>query len=146
MGEQHRAEPSSNVENNLREIRSRKGLSQTDLAARSGITRQAVCAIEANQYLPTTAVALRLAGVLNCKVEDLFRLISTGEIVQGESVTGVHAESLSHNARVKVVRVGERLIVRTVASLGDVLNYAIAADGLVVDLPGGSHKRVEPRP
>jgi len=140
MGEQHRAEPSSNVENNLREIRSRKGLSQTDLAARSGITRQAVCAIEANQYLPTTAVALRLAGVLNCKVEDLFRLISTGEIVQGESVTGVHAESLSHNARVKVVRVGERLIVRTVASLGDVLNYAIAADGLVVDLPGGSHK------
>ena len=62
MGEKHKAEAPSNIENRLRELRNGKGLSQTDLAALSGITRQAVCAIEANQYLPTTAVALRLAA------------------------------------------------------------------------------------
>jgi molybdate-binding protein/DNA-binding XRE family transcriptional regulator len=141
MGEQHKAEPASNIDNRLRELRTRKGLSQTDLAAMAGITRQAVCAIEANQYLPTTAVALRLAGVLSCQVEDLFRLIATGEMLNGEWITRSPSESLAQNARVKLYRVGERLIARTVASLGDVLNCAIPADGLVVNPPGESPKR-----
>lgn len=131
MGEQHKAEPASNIENRLRALRTAKGLSQTDLATMSGITRQAVCAIEANQYLPTTAVALRLAAALNCRVEDLFRLISTGEEVTGELIGGSTAESLAHHARVKLVHVGNRLIVRPVAQLGEVMNYAIPADGLM---------------
>src|SRR5262245_11600172 len=131
MGAKHKAEHASNIENRLRELRNTKGLSQTDLAAMSGITRQAVCAIEANQYLPTTAVALRLAGVLNCRVEDLFSLISTGEVVQGELISGSATGTLAHHARVKVAHVGNRLIVRPVAHLGEVLNYAIPADGLI---------------
>jgi len=133
MGEKHQAEPPHHFQNRLKDVRVARALSQADLAAQSGITRQAISAIEANKYLPTTAVALRLASVLNCQVEDLFCLIATGEVVQGEWISGLHSESLAHNARVKIVRVGERLIVRTVASLGDVLNYAIPADGLVVD-------------
>lgn len=133
MGEKHKAEPASNIENRLRELRNAKGLSQTDLAAMSGITRQAVCAIEANQYLPTTAVALRLAGVLNCRVEDLFSLISTGEVLQGELIADSAAASLAHHARVKVAHVGNRFVVRPVAHLGELLNYAIPADGLVTD-------------
>jgi molybdate-binding protein/DNA-binding XRE family transcriptional regulator len=133
MGEQHKAEPSSNIENRLRELRTAKGLSQTDLAAMSGITRQAVSAIEANQYLPTTAVALRLAGVLNCRVEDLFSLLSTGEVIQGELIGTSTGEALSYHARVKVVHVGNRFIVRPVALLGEALNYAIPADGLIAD-------------
>jgi len=133
MGERHRAEPASNIDNRLRELRSAKGLSQTDLAAMSGITRQAVCAIEANQYLPTTAVALRLAGVLNCRVEDLFRLISAGETVQGELIAGLSTDSVAHHARMKVAHIGNRLVVRPVADLGEALNYAIPADGLFSD-------------
>ena len=129
MGLKHQAEPTHHFQNHLKDVRLARGLSQGELAANSGITRQAVCAIEASKYLPTTAVALRLASVLNCQVEDLFRLVATGEIVQGELITGSHSESLTHNARVKVARVGDRLIVKTVASLGDVLNYAIPADG-----------------
>lgn len=133
MGEKHKAEPPSNIENLLRVLRNGKGLSQSDLATMSGITRQAVCAIEANHYLPTTAVALRLAGALNCRVEDLFRLISTGELVEGELIAGPSAESQPPHARVKVVHVGDRLIVRPVAQLGEVLNYAVSADGLLTD-------------
>ncbi|WP_455389801.1 substrate-binding domain-containing protein [Petrachloros mirabilis] len=133
MGEKHKAEAPSNIENRLRELRNVKGLSQTDLAALSGITRQAVCAIEANQYLPTTAVALRLAGALNCRVEDLFRLISTGEVIQGELISGPNSEPLARHARVKVAHVGNRLVVRPVAQLGELLNYVISADGLVAD-------------
>lgn len=140
MGEKHKAESPANIENRLRELRNRKGLSQTDLAALSGITRQAVCAIEANQYLPTTAVALRLAGALDCNVEDLFRLISTGEVVQGEWISGPLSATPSPHARVKVAHVGNRLVVRPVAQLGDVLNYVVPADGLIEDLPVHSRK------
>jgi len=141
MGEKNKAELPSNIENRLRSLRTAKGLSQSDLATMSGITRQAVSAIEAHQYLPTTAVALRLAGALNCQVEDLFRLISTGEEVVGDLIAETATQSLAHLARVKVVRVGNRLIVRPVAHLGEVLNYAIPADGLITEPTSVSSRR-----
>jgi DNA-binding XRE family transcriptional regulator len=64
MGMRHKAEPIERFENRLRDRRVGRGLSQGDLAARSGITRQAIYAIEDNRYLPTTMVALRLAAAL----------------------------------------------------------------------------------
>jgi putative molybdopterin biosynthesis protein len=136
MSEKGRAEPSSNIENRLRSIRTSKGLSQGELAAKAGITRQAVYAIENSQYLPTTAVALRLAGTLDCMVEDLFRLISSGEIVEGELVGDMPAED---RIRVKVARIGNRTVVRPVSALGNILNFTVPADGLIVGplkLPG----------
>ncbi len=135
MGEQHKAEPASNIDNRLRQLRTRTGLSQTELAALSGITRQAVCAIEANQYLPTTAVALRLAEALHCRVEDLFSLYSTGEMIQGDLMGVPLTASLPRHTRVKVAHVAGRFIVRPVAQLGEALNYAIAADGLIMEAP-----------
>ena len=146
MGIKHQAEPTHNFQNRLKEMRVARGLSQGDLAVRAGITRQAVSSIEAGKYLPTTAVALHLATVLACQVEDLFRLIATGEIVHGELVHAPRPESVAENARVKVVRVGDRLIVRTVASLGDILNYAIAADGLIAERPHDARTTKGSRP
>jgi len=84
MSEKSKAEPASNVVNSLRALRMAKGLSQGQLADGALITRQAVCAIEADQYLPTTAVALRLASVLGCHVEDIFSLKTTGELIEGD--------------------------------------------------------------
>jgi molybdate-binding protein/DNA-binding XRE family transcriptional regulator len=133
MGEKNRAEPASNIENRLRSLRTAKALSQGTLASIAGITRQAVCAIEANQYLPTTAVALRLAGALDCRVEDLFSLVSTGEVIEGDLVgSPLSGPGDSARVRVKVVRVGDRMVVRPVATLGEVLNYTIPADGLIL--------------
>lgn len=124
------------IENLLAQTRQAKALSRADLAARAGITRQAVHAIETDQYLPTTAVALRLAAVLNCRVEDIFRLIPQGEIVEGELSAAVKVPmALQESVRVKVVRVGSRYIVRPVVDLGEALNYAVPADGLVVHSP-----------
>jgi putative molybdopterin biosynthesis protein len=140
MSEKSKAEPFSNIENRLRSLRSIKGLSQGNLAGMAGVTRQAIYAIEGNQYLPTTAVALRLAGALGCRVEDLFSLISHGEIVEGELIGELPPDS--NRTRVKVARVGQRLMIRPVATLGDVLNFTIPADGLVVGpvLPSRSKK------
>ncbi len=133
MSEKNKAEPAANIENRLRDLRSQKGISQTELASAAGITRQAVCAIEANRYLPTTAVALRLAAVLNCRVEDLFNLISMGEIVEGDFLGGLDPETReTQKVRVKLARVGDRLVIRPVSALGDVLTYAVPADGLLV--------------
>ena len=58
------------IENHLREKRQALALSQKQLADMAGITRQAVSALEANQYSPATSVALQLARALHCRVED----------------------------------------------------------------------------
>lgn len=58
----------------LRAVRTRLGLSQQDLAAAAGVTRQTVGGIEAGLYGPSAAVALRLARTLGCSMEELFWL------------------------------------------------------------------------
>jgi molybdate-binding protein/DNA-binding XRE family transcriptional regulator len=133
MGEKNRAEPTTNFVNRLRSLRTAKGLSQVALASLAGVTRQAVYAIEANQYLPTTAVALRLAGALDCRVEDLFSLVSGGKVIEGELIgSAPSGPSDSERVRVKVACVGERMVVRPVATLGEVLNYTVPADGFII--------------
>lgn len=65
---------SGHMINRLAGIRKGRGVSAVELAAQVGVTRQAIYAIEAGTYMPNTAVALRLARVLETSVEDLFTL------------------------------------------------------------------------
>ena len=46
--------------------------SQAELAARAGISRAAVSAIEGERLSPSVATALALAAVFECSVEELF--------------------------------------------------------------------------
>ncbi|MDL2291195.1 helix-turn-helix domain-containing protein [Desulfovibrio sp. OttesenSCG-928-F20] len=57
----------------LREYRLRKGWSQEELARMINVRRQAVYDMESGKYLPNTAIALRLARLFGCAVENLFR-------------------------------------------------------------------------
>lgn len=50
------------MNNQIRSLRTEKGLSQEELARRCGVTRQTVNAIENNKYDPTLSLAFRLAG------------------------------------------------------------------------------------
>jgi molybdate-binding protein/DNA-binding XRE family transcriptional regulator len=120
----------SEIDNRLRERRQSIGLSQKQLATMAGITRQAVCAVEMNQYSPATSVALQLARVLRCRVEDLFSLKSGGEIVEGELI-GALAKGAG-KVRAQVSQVGERLLVRPLASLGELACLSAPADGLII--------------
>ena len=128
--------------NHLKTFRTQRSLSQSDLAARADITRQAVSAIESNLYLPTTVVALRLASVLACHVEDLFSLVPTEDIIEGTLIGHLPStETNSHPVRVKVSSVGKRTIVRPVTDLGEQLSFAVPADGYVTETnrtPSGS--------
>jgi len=62
------------VANSLAQLRAKRGLSASKLAAEIGVSRQTVYAIEAGTYVPNTAVSLKLARVLEVAVEDIFRL------------------------------------------------------------------------
>jgi putative transcriptional regulator len=55
------------------------GMTQEDLAARVGVTRQTILAIEKGNYSPSVGLALRLAGVLGVTVEALFQLDDGGD-------------------------------------------------------------------
>lgn len=91
---------------NLKTIRAAKGLSQRELAERVGIGRQAVSDMESERYVPNTAVALRIARELECKVEDLFRIDSVAE---GHSVTlAEHVDTTG--TRLSVVRINNQLV------------------------------------
>lgn len=60
--------------NNLRQHREQQSITQEQLAASVGVSRQSVISIEKGQYVPTTVLALKLASVLKVAVEDLFQL------------------------------------------------------------------------
>src|ERR1700676_2840954 len=62
------------VKNHLQTIREQRGIAAAALARQVGISRPTIYAIEAGNYMPNTAVALRLARALECRVEDLFSL------------------------------------------------------------------------
>jgi DNA-binding XRE family transcriptional regulator len=74
MGRARKALPEVVVQSWLREARRRAGITQQDLADRCGVSRRSIQFIEYGTYEPGVNVALRLARVLECQVEDLFRL------------------------------------------------------------------------
>src|SRR5579864_8689010 len=66
--------PAAEIENHLAQLRQKRGFSAAGLAHMVGISRQTIYAMEAGSYVPNTAMALKLARVLEVGVEDLFAL------------------------------------------------------------------------
>jgi molybdate-binding protein/DNA-binding XRE family transcriptional regulator len=90
----------------LREARTAARLSQSELARRTGISRQALSAIESGAYQPGVRVALSLARALGATVESLF-----GEPEQTTLIAAMPARNgCAVQARVALARVGGRLI------------------------------------
>ena len=74
----------ASIGNLLVRARTARALTQTELARRAGISRQALGAIESGAYHPGVAIALRLARELGASVESLFGGIDdeTGAVVE----------------------------------------------------------------
>lgn len=66
--------PEERLGNRLRVARAEGSLSQGELAARVGVTRQTISSIETGQYCPSALLALQLAVALGKRFEDLFFL------------------------------------------------------------------------
>jgi len=60
------------MRNGVREKREALGLSQGDLAAQLGVSRQTVNSIEVGRYVPSLPLALKLARFFNTTVEEMF--------------------------------------------------------------------------
>ena len=54
--------------------RKEAGITQSALAQAVQVSRKSINAIENGSTIPSTVVALKIATVLNCNVEDLFKL------------------------------------------------------------------------
>ncbi|QWL31172.1 helix-turn-helix transcriptional regulator [Rathayibacter toxicus] len=60
------------MKNVLAELRQSKNLTQEQLAAAVGVTRQTIISIEREKFNPNLALAYKLAKEFDCRVEDIF--------------------------------------------------------------------------
>jgi len=118
--------PDQELYNNLKQIRLRLGMSQQDLATRARVSRQTIGGIEARQYAPSTAVALRLAKVLGCQVEDLFWLDQ--DIPEIETIP-VADTPINQKLRLSLARVGGRWIAHPLVANNAFRLEMVSADG-----------------
>jgi putative transcriptional regulator len=58
----------------LRKWRTDAGLTQAELAELAGVSRKTVNTVENGVFVPSTVLALEMARVLGCTVEQLFSL------------------------------------------------------------------------
>jgi putative transcriptional regulator len=62
------------MKNTIKVQRAIHDMTQRDLAEKIGVSRQTINAMEANKYVPSTLLSLKIAKLFNVKVEELFQL------------------------------------------------------------------------
>ncbi|MBK9984408.1 MAG: helix-turn-helix transcriptional regulator [Saprospiraceae bacterium] len=62
------------MKNNIKVERAILNLTQEELANKISVSRQTINAMEANKYVPSTVLALKIAKVFNKPVEQIFYL------------------------------------------------------------------------
>ncbi|MDR0811141.1 MAG: helix-turn-helix transcriptional regulator [Paludibacter sp.] len=65
------------MKNNIRVERAIADITQEELAKRVSVSRQTINAMEANKYVPSTVLSLKIAQVFGKKLEDIFFLEET---------------------------------------------------------------------
>lgn len=62
------------IRNQIRALRvARGGMTQEQLAAACGVTRQTIIALEAGKYAPSLELAFKLSLALECKLDEVFQ-------------------------------------------------------------------------
>lgn len=60
------------MKNTVKELRAQVGLSQADLGAAMGVSRQTINSIETGRYLPSLPLAIALARFFDSSIEEMF--------------------------------------------------------------------------
>jgi molybdate-binding protein/DNA-binding XRE family transcriptional regulator len=129
------ARETERYESRLKTFRAASGLSQSELADKVGLTRQAIYMIEAGRYLPNATTALRLARALGCKVEDLFLLEEESPRLEAELL-------VDSGDRMKLWKAGGRFRALALPAMGDAFRGLLSADAIVAERPGRSKRNV----
>lgn len=62
--------------NNLRVHRFHNGeMTQAQLAEMAGVSRQTIIAIEKGKFNPSVKLAMKIAEIFHCRIEDIFKLV-----------------------------------------------------------------------
>ena len=64
----------ANIITNLKDWRKERKMSQQELAQLVGVRRETIVHLENNRYNPSLEMALKIADIFNCHVEELFQL------------------------------------------------------------------------
>lgn len=64
----------SAVQNRVRELRTSREWTQEYLAEAVGVSRQSINSIERGRYIPSLPLALQLARIFRCPVDQIFSL------------------------------------------------------------------------
>lgn len=62
------------MQNSIKVERAILNLTQDELAQKIGVSRQTINSIEANRYVPSTVLALKLSDIFGKPVNDFFKL------------------------------------------------------------------------
>ena len=62
------------MKNSIKVERAKKDLTQAKLAELTGVSRQTINAIELGKYVPSALLALKMAKIFECSVEEIFQL------------------------------------------------------------------------
>ena len=62
------------MKNNIKVQRAIMDLTQEELSKKVSVSRQTINAMEANKYVPSTVLALKIAKVFNKSIEEIFTL------------------------------------------------------------------------
>jgi len=60
------------MENNIKEYRRERSITQDELAKSVSVTRQTIISLENGKYIASLNLAFKLAKYFNVKIEDLF--------------------------------------------------------------------------
>ena len=66
------------MKNTIKVERAKLNITQAELAERVHVSRQTINSIEIGKFIPSTLLALKIAGVFKVKVDDIF-LLEDGE-------------------------------------------------------------------
>jgi putative transcriptional regulator len=70
--------PKATIANHIRRLRFEAGeMTQQQLAEEVGCTRQTIIMLEQGRYVPSLALAFRIAQVFDRAIEDVFELIES---------------------------------------------------------------------
>lgn len=62
------------MKNTIKVERAKLNISQAELAEKIGVSRQTINSIERGKFVPSTVIALKMAKIFSCKLEDIFLL------------------------------------------------------------------------
>ena len=62
------------MKNSIRVERAKVNITQQELADKVGVSRQTINSIEAERYIPSTVLAIKISNVFNTTVNEIFNL------------------------------------------------------------------------